>query len=339
MDVSYYYNDYRVVVRNIAYRCDPGAVSSTAGFNTLPDTDNDGVLDIVDLDDDNDGILDTVEGENTDTDGDGIPDRLDLDSDNDQCLDVVEAGFIDGDGDGRLGNSPVTVDAQGRVTGQGGYTTPNDLDNNGKFDFQEAGSASVISNQPEDVEVTLGAQTTFEVTGSATYFQWQVSTNDGASWTDLVNDNVYSGVATNKLTVSQAIGKYEGYLYRVVLTSPDFACDPNDSLISDSAILLFNTEIIPNGFSPNGDGVNDVFFIPGLVQSPNFKMEVFDRWGNSVYKYSNNGNLNPNWWNGESTGTMTLNKGQRVPAGTYFYLIDFNDGIKTPAKGWVYVNY
>ena len=103
MDVSYYYNDYRVRVRNIAYRCDPGVVSNAAGFNSLPDTDNDGVLDIVDLDDDNDGILDTVEGENTDTDGDTIPDRLDLDSDNDQCLDVVEAGFSDGDGDGRTG--------------------------------------------------------------------------------------------------------------------------------------------------------------------------------------------------------------------------------------------
>ena len=70
MDVSFYYNDYRVGLEILHTDVIPDLVSNTAGFNTLPDTDNDGVLDIVDLDDDNDGILDTVEGENTDTDGD-----------------------------------------------------------------------------------------------------------------------------------------------------------------------------------------------------------------------------------------------------------------------------
>jgi gliding motility-associated-like protein len=123
------------------------------------------------------------------------------------------------------------------------------------------------------------------------------------------------------------------------LTSPDFACDPNPELYSTAAMLSFNTVIIPNGFSPNGDGDNDEFSIPGLDQSPNFKMEVFDRWGNSVYKYNNNGSLSPDWWDGRSTGNMTLNKGDLVPAGTYFYLIDFNDGNKAPVKGWVYINY
>ena len=68
-------------------------------------------------------------------------------------------------------------------------------------------------------------------------------------------------------------------------------------------------------------------------------MEVFDRWGNSVYQYMNNGSLNPEWWDGRSTGNMTLSKGQLVPAGTYFYLIKYNDGNKSPDKGWVYVNY
>ena len=341
MTVDFYYNDYRVLVINDSFICDNGAVSEVAGFNELPDSDGDGVLDIVDLDDDNDGILDTVEGGDVrDTDGDGVPDRIDLDSDGDLCLDVIEAGFTDDDGDGRLGTSPVTVDANGQVTGTSdGYTTPNDLDNNGVFDFQQAGSPSSIFNQPEDVEVALGSEAVFEVNGNATYYQWQLSTDRGNNWSDLSDDEVYSGTQTNRLRISQSIGRYEGYLYRVVLTSPDFACDPNAELISNEAVLQFNTVIIPNGFSPNGDGVNDVFFIPGLVQTPNFNMEIFNRYGNSVYKYSNNGNASPDWWNGESTGNMTLNKGERVPAGTYFYFIDYNDGVKPPSKGWVYVNY
>ena len=341
MTVDFYYNEYRVFVRNVSFACDSGSASEVAGFNELPDSDNDGVLDIVDLDDDNDGITDLVEGGDVlDTDGDGVPNRIDLDSDGDLCLDVTEAGFIDGDGDGRLGTSPVTVDNDGLVTSSSdGYTTPNDLDNNGVFDFLQLGSPSSISNQPEDVEVALGSSAEFEVSANATFYQWQISTDKGMTWVDLMNDEVYSGVTTDRLIIKVAIGRYEGYLYRVVLSSPDFACDPNPELISNEAELMFNTVVIPNGFSPNGDGSNDVFSIPGLAQSPNFKMEIFDRWGNSVYKYANNGSGSPNWWNGESTGNMTLNKGERVPAGTYFYLIDYNDGQKSPSKGWVYVNY
>ncbi len=54
------------------------------------DTDGDGVLDSVDIDDDNDGILDVVEGMG-DSDGDGIADQFDLDSDGDGIPDNIEA--------------------------------------------------------------------------------------------------------------------------------------------------------------------------------------------------------------------------------------------------------
>jgi gliding motility-associated-like protein len=334
-----YFNEYRVVVTNIAFACDPGDTSDSASYNILLDTDNDGVFDIVDVDDDNDGILDTVEGEVTDTNLDGRPDRISLDSDSDGCADTVEAGFEDPDGDGILGTSPVTVDADGQVTGQGGYTTPNDLDNNGVFDFQEAGEPSSIDNQPEEVEIALGDDAVFEVSAVATFYQWQQSMDGGTSWVDLTNDSKYSGVDTDRLRINDARGRLEGSRYRVVLTSPDYACDPNEELISDAVRLVFNTELIPSGFSPNGDGENDVFSVPGLIETPDFTMEVFDRWGNSVYQYNNNGSLNPNWWDGRSTGNMTLSKGQLVPAGTYFYLIQYNDGNKSPDKGWVYVNY
>ena len=54
------------------------------------DTDGDGIVDSIDLDDDNDGILDTVEG-GGDFDGDGIINSLDLDSDGDGILDIIES--------------------------------------------------------------------------------------------------------------------------------------------------------------------------------------------------------------------------------------------------------
>jgi gliding motility-associated-like protein len=334
-----YFEFYRAVATNVAYACDPGDISLAATYNELADTDNDGVFDIVDIDDDNDGIYDSVEGEFTDSNQDGTPDRISLDSDSDGCADVREAGFDDPDGDGILGTSPVSVDADGQVVGQGGYTTPNDLNNNGVFDFQEAGSPSVINNQPLDATISLGQDAVFEVSGNATYYRWQESTDGGSNWTNLSNSELYSGVDTDRLIISGARGRLEGNRYRVVLTSPDFACDPNPELVSDAVRLIFDTGIIPSGFSPNGDGNNDVFSIPGLIETPQFTMEVFDRWGNSVYKYQNNGSLNPDWWDGRSTGNMTLSKGELVPAGTYFYMIEFNDGNTSPAKGWVYINY
>ncbi len=334
-----YFNEYRVVARNIAFACDPGDASASASYNILLDTDNDGVFDIVDVDDDNDGIFDTVEGEVTDSNLDGRPDRISLDADGDSCADAIEAGFTDPDGDGILGTSPVTVDANGQVTGQGGYTTPNDLDNNGVFDFQEAGEPSSIENQPEEIEIALGDDAIFEVSATATFYQWQQSMDNGSTWVDLVNDIKFSGVTTDRLVINDARGRLEGSWYRVVLSSPDYACDPVLELESDGVRLVFNTQLIPSGFSPNGDGENDLFSIPGLIETPDFTMEVFDRWGNSVYQYKNNGNLNPDWWDGRSTGNMTLSKGQLVPAGTYFYLIEYNDGNKSPDKGWVYVNY
>jgi len=59
---------------------------------------------------------------NLDTDNDGIINSLDLDSDGDGCNDVLEAGYVDDDNDGVLGTGVPIVDRKGRVTGNGGYT-------------------------------------------------------------------------------------------------------------------------------------------------------------------------------------------------------------------------
>ncbi|MBU3011659.1 gliding motility-associated C-terminal domain-containing protein [Polaribacter vadi] len=98
------------------------------------------------------------------------------------------------------------------------------------------------------------------------------------------------------------------------------------------------SDFIPNTFTPNGDGTNDVFEIPALLNYPNFKIEIFNRWGNKVHDYSNNGNVNPLWWDGYSDGRLTLNSDKPLPIATYYYIIYFNDDVKEPIQGWVYLN-
>jgi gliding motility-associated-like protein len=55
---------------------------------------------------------------------------------------------------------------------------------------------------------------------------------------------------------------------------------------------------LPTGFTPDGDGINDVWSITGKgFSSDNFKLTVFDRWGNQVFRSTNpdqvwTGNMN-----------------------------------------------
>ena len=71
------------------------------------DTDGDGQVNSLDIDDDDDGILDVNEG-NGDFDNDGIINSLDLDSDNDGIPDIIEAGGVDSNNDGRVDDNTDT---------------------------------------------------------------------------------------------------------------------------------------------------------------------------------------------------------------------------------------
>ncbi|MEM1324016.1 MAG: gliding motility-associated C-terminal domain-containing protein [Bacteroidota bacterium] len=84
---------------------------------------------------------------------------------------------------------------------------------------------------------------------------------------------------------------------------------------------------IYSGFSPNGDGTNDTFQIPGIENFPNNKVCIFNRWGNQVF--CTDGYTNLTAWDG------TWN-GKDLPDGTYFYLID--DGAGRKLSGYVQLN-
>ena len=90
---------------------------------------------------------------------------------------------------------------------------------------------------------------------------------------------------------------------------------------------------IYNEFSPNGDGVNETFVIDCLERFPNNKLEVYNRWGNIVY--SKKGYLND--WDGTSNGRSLINESDKLPVGTYYYVMDLGNGSE-PRVGWLYIN-
>ncbi len=81
---------------------------------------------------------------------------------------------------------------------------------------------------------------------------------------------------------------------------------------------------IPNIFTPNGDGKNDVFEIKGLESYSGSQLLIFNRWGNDVYRADNYLNN----WNGSG-----------LAEGTYYYILNRRDhtGSITTFKGWVFL--
>lgn len=72
---------------------------------------------------------------------------------------------------------------------------------------------------------------------------------------------------------------------------------------------------IPNGFTPDGDGVNDYWNIHTLNEFKNCKVEIFNQWGSLLF--SSKGYASP--WDGKYNN-------QAVEAGTYYYVIDLGNG-------------
>jgi gliding motility-associated-like protein len=79
----------------------------------------------------------------------------------------------------------------------------------------------------------------------------------------------------------------------------------------DVFVRVYEKIVVPNAFSPNGDGINDTWIIEPLDLFEDSKTTIYNRYGQEVY--SSNGYSRP--WDGTRLG-------RPVPVGTYYYVID-----------------
>lgn len=318
----------------------------------------------VDLDSDDDGIVDSFEDLDLDgdgdpatspmdTDSDGIPDYLDIDSDNDGIPDNVEAqatqGYIppsgadlNGNGlddayeeDGATGLIPQDTDGDGLPD----YVDPDsdddgvvdaieahdwdqdgipevgligsDKDNDGLDDGYEGTTAidldvnDEIDNPSSDLPDTDGD-------GEADYRDMD-DDGDGipTSQEDLNGDGIYS----NDDADGDGIPEY---------------LDPNST--GDDVVVY-------NAVTPNGDGAYDVLTIAGLENYPNNSLRIYNRWGVLVFStraYNTQGNV----FDGTSQGRATVARDNKLPTGTYFYILEFqlDNGNMQQRSGYIYLN-
>ncbi|NBU35400.1 MAG: hypothetical protein EBS35_02340 [Bacteroidetes bacterium] len=129
------------------------------------------------------------------------------------------------------------------------------------------------------------------------------------SWTP--NNWVNNPSAKEPVITPMAAGNF---IYKVTLKDASTPCIAEDSfriVVIDPNELNCNEAFLPNAFTPNGDGLNDLFGIsnPRIITSLT-SFEIWDRWGNKIFYTTN---VNDKW-----DGTFN---GQIVPPGVYRVLI------------------
>lgn len=151
------------------------------------------------------------------------------------------------------------------------------------------------------------------------------SNTDNVVWYDAnVNGSVVSdtSILTNLTT------------YYAALIDAASGCESSVRLAVKPDITACGKLYLPDGFSPNGDGVNDTFEVDNLaILYPKFEMEIYNRYGNIVYK----GNASSPRFNGISNQARTVVKGE-LPVGMYYYIFIFNDGENKPEQGHLYLS-
>jgi gliding motility-associated-like protein len=134
-----------------------------------------------------------------------------------------------------------------------------------------------------------------------------------------------SGLASNDTTVNHTYNTQGNF--PVILTAQNGFCrDTAMRYIKVDLISLFE---VPNVFTPNGDGRNDVFTF-NAINMGEITLTVFDRWGLKMFEATETGNIK---WDGKNKG------GSTVTDGTYFYIIKATglDDAKYDLKGTINV--
>ena len=127
------------------------------------------------------------------------------------------------------------------------------------------------------------------------------------------------GAALDDSTIAEPVSSTrETITYTLTVT------DTNNCEFVDSLEVIYSEDLdIPSGLSPNGDGVNDVWNIGFLSEFPRATVQIYNRWGELLYEQRNGYNVP---WDGTY-------KGESLPVGTYYYIIDLNSDRFRPLTG------
>jgi gliding motility-associated-like protein len=159
----------------------------------------------------------------------------------------------------------------------------------------------VINFDPDTLTIAAGSSAPLNptITGTVSSSQWlPVTSLDNPGIPDPMADPTQT--TTYQLTVTSAAG-----------------CQASGK----TTVVIYYPLSMPNAFTPNGDGKNDVFRIPSASPQQIERFSVYNRWGSCVFTTANSGG----GWDG------TVN-GSPEPAGTYVWIIQYHDPLTGKAE-------
>ncbi|MEP2671116.1 MAG: FG-GAP-like repeat-containing protein [Cyclobacteriaceae bacterium] len=194
-------------------------------------------------------------------------------------------------------SSSITVNQPGTYTVT--TTDGNGCTGNGTISINSSPVPTLII-AAEKTSIVTGQSVQLEITGADTYSWQPIET--------LSDPNISNPIATPSQTTTYLV---DGMITGGCSAQASITIEVNDELSSLN---------VPNVFSPNGDGFNDLWVIPGIDAFSECTLSIFDKSGSRIFEqrgYQNN-------WDG------TINS-KNVPDGTYFFIINCAD--KQPLSG------
>ncbi|MBB78615.1 MAG: hypothetical protein CL844_06390 [Crocinitomicaceae bacterium] len=141
-------------------------------------------------------------------------------------------------------------------------------------------------------------------------------------------NNVPSDTASIDPSTGNVTGGSPSVTYQVLyITNGTCPASSIETFTSDDCTVL----VIPTAFTPDNDGDNDTWEILELdFKYPNNKVKVFNRWGDIIFQHNSSAlqPYNSNRWDGTYKGNL-------LPVGSYYFIIDFNDGSSDRRTGTI----
>ena len=115
-------------------------------------------------------------------------------------------------------------------------------------------------------------------------------------------------------------------------------CNAGGCATATVNIEVTNKLIAYNGVSVNGSDKNNHFHIAGIEAYPDNTVRIYNRWGVKVWEVQSYDNVR-NVFKGISNGRVTVEAADKLPQGTYYYIIEYVDenNQKQTMVGWLYL--
>ncbi|RQO77925.1 hypothetical protein DBR40_08170, partial [Pedobacter sp. KBW01] len=149
---------------------------------------------------------------------------------------------------------------------------------------------TTLIDAPKEITVTVGTTTYSTTTRDFVWLVGSLDLNQSATLT-FKSRTLATGILNNSATVKA--------------DQPDPVMN-NNTVLADAATISGDDLLIPNLFTPNGDGNNDTFEINGLANFAENELTIVNRWGNEVYR---------------AKGYQNNRTGEGLNEGTYYYLL------------------